>query len=187
MGDDSTMEEGPDRATAMWVQGDRDAALACAFREQRRTMHSIAGHLAGTANAADVAQEVLLRVWRQPDAFDPARGSLGRYLTVVARSVSRDLMRNDRSRRRREERDALRSDETQQAPEDGLIRSDVVSSIVGALNSIPQPEREAIVAAFFGQLSYREVAESLHLPEGTVKTRIRSGLRHLRSVLAGQG
>jgi len=93
------------------------------------------------------------------------------------------VMRSDQSRRRREERDAHVVAEAGHDIENEAIELAIADQIVEALAHLRVEEREAITLAYYRGLTYREVAAVLDQPEGTVKSRIRSGLRALRTSL----
>src|SRR6266850_2688035 len=87
-------------------------ALAEAYRRHGGAVFGLARRLLGDqATAEELVQEVFLRLWNQPEKFDPARGSLRAYLLAHCHGRSVDALRSDASRRRREERDALRTAE----------------------------------------------------------------------------
>ena len=93
------------------------------------------------------------------------------------------MLRSDTARRRREERDALRTAEAGYDVEHEVWDLTVAEHVRAAVQQLPRVERDAIELAYFGGHTYREVAERLHEPEGTVKSRIRSGLRRMRESL----
>jgi RNA polymerase sigma-70 factor (ECF subfamily) len=127
--------------------------------------------------AEDVTQEVFLRLWNQPDRFDPDRGSLRSFLLAQAHGRAVDAVRSSSSRRQRESRDM-------QHEVWDLAVADQVANAMGAL---PEEERRAIELAYFDGRTYREVAQLLDQPEGTVKSRIRNGMRRMRAVLTDAG
>ncbi|CAM8623199.1 RpoE DNA-directed RNA polymerase specialized sigma subunit, sigma24 homolog [Acidimicrobiia bacterium] len=136
--------------------------------------------------AEDVTQEIFLRLWNEPQRFDAERGTLRSYLNRQSHSRSIERVRSEEAHRRREDR-SVESDK----PESGAIESEVLASIESnrirtALDQLGQKERRAIVLAYYGGHSYREVASRLRLPEGTVKSQLRTGLQHL-SVLLNDG
>ena len=169
--------------TTTAANGDRVEAFVAAFRDTRGLIDSIAKRHCGENSAADVTQEVFLRVWNNIDRIDESRGSLRAYLVTVARGVSIDFARRDSARRRREDlcgRDTTRADGD---PNQHVIRAEEVSRLTGALGGLAPDERRAIMTAFYDDMSYREVATRLGIPEGTAKSRIRHGLTTLRSAL----
>jgi RNA polymerase sigma-70 factor (ECF subfamily) len=134
-----------------------------------------------------VLQEVFLRLWNEPDRFDPERGSLRSYLLAHAHGRSVDLIRSETSRRRREERGARLTAEAGYDLEHEVWDLELAGHVRDALGSLTDDERAAIELAYFGGHTYREVARMLDQPEGTVKSRIRAGLGRLRTSLAEAG
>ena len=162
----------------------RQEALAEAYRRHGGAVFGLARRLLGDAAIAEeLVQEVFLRLWDQPEKFDPSRGSLRSYLLAHCHGRSVDVLRSDASRRRREERDALRTAEAGYDLEHEVWDLTVADHVRAAVQQLPQAERAAIELAYFGGHTYREVADLLHEPEGTVKSRIRSGLRRMRDSL----
>ena len=138
--------------------------------------------------AEDVTQEVFLRLWRDPDRFDPSRGPLGPYLRLMARSRALDIWRSERSGERARERAALLR-EREEAPDDE--RPDIAAehdaergTLIGALRCLPSPQAEAIFLRYFGGLGVAEIADRAGVPVGTAKGRIRIGLEKLRGEAA---
>ena len=160
-------------------------ALAEAFRRHAGAVHALARRVLQDAAAAEeVVQEVFLRLWRTPDRYDPARGSLRSFLLAQAHGRAVDLLRSDSARRRREEREAMQSAEAGYDLEREVWDLAITDHLQGAVEELPIDERQAIELAYFGGHTYREVALMLCQPEGTVKSRIRSGLKRLRCLLA---
>ncbi len=134
--------------------------------------------------AQEVSQDVFLALWRRPGAFDPARGSLLRFLCGVARNKAIDLVRREESLRRAQDVLIGESSSTFVSKMPAIEETQVVAN---ALKELSESQREALVLAYFGGRTYREVAIELGIPEGTAKTRLRDGLMRLRAVLAEQG
>lgn len=134
--------------------------------------------------AADVTQEVFERLWLRTDRFDSERGSLGTYLSVDAHGRSIDLVRSLNASKARELNDVVRSagEKPADTADEALRRLDA-SQVRSSLASLPEEQRVPIALAFFEGISYRQVAEQLRTPEGTVKSRIRAGLQTLSSSL----
>ncbi len=162
----------------------REDALAEAYRRHAGAVFALARRvLADLTTAEEVVQEVFLRLWNQPDKFDPDRGSLRSYLLAQTHGRSVDLLRSDTSRRRREEREARQTAEAGYDLEHEVWDLTVADKVKEAVAVLPVAERRAIELAYFGGHTYREVATLLGEPEGTVKSRIRAGLQRMRSSL----
>jgi RNA polymerase sigma-70 factor (ECF subfamily) len=134
------------------------------------------------ARAQDVVQDVFLRLWRRPDAFDGRRGALGPYLRLMARSRALDLWREGESRRRV-------SDRLSHAFELGDARPDARLAperhdLHAAVRTLPHGQREAVVLTYWAGLTAAEVARHADVPLGTAKSRVRLGVRRLRAVYA---
>jgi RNA polymerase sigma-70 factor, ECF subfamily len=152
-----------------------------------RRLNGIARRMVGTDGAADdVVQETFLLLWEHPDRFDPHRGTLSSYLTAASRGRALDLMRRDTARRRREDRVAGEAAVTYTHVEDEGVRRGLRDRLVRALADLPEPQREPIALAYFGHLTYEEVAAVLGEASGTIKSRIRVGLRSLYDVIESE-
>jgi len=166
----------------------QQAALAEVYRRHAGAVFGLAKRLLSDhARAEEVVQEVFVRLWNEPSRYDPERGTLRSYLLAQCHGRSVDLIRADAARRRREEREAQ-----QQASGGYDIAHEVwdmalADHVRDALDTLQPGERAAIELAYFGGRPYREVAAELGEPEGTVKSRIRAGLRRLRLELADSG
>jgi RNA polymerase sigma-70 factor (ECF subfamily) len=166
----------------------RNDALAEVYRRHAPALFGLARRiLAGRDLAEEVVQEVFLRLWNQPDRFDPERGSLRTYLLTQTHGRSVDVIRAEASRRSREERDARLTAETGYDLEREVWDLTQAEHVRAALSRLTDGERRAIELAYFGGHTYREVAVVLGEPEGTVKSRIRAGLTRLRGALVETG
>jgi RNA polymerase sigma-70 factor (ECF subfamily) len=143
--------------------------------------------LGDPARAEEIVQEVFLRLWNEPDRYDPDRGTLRSFLLAHTHGRAVDLIRSDVSRRAREEREVR-----EQASGGYDIAHEVwdmalAGHVRDALKVLSDGERSAIELAYFGGRTYKEVASELGEAEGTVKSRIRSGLKRLRTELVDAG
>ncbi|MDH3464069.1 MAG: sigma-70 family RNA polymerase sigma factor [Acidimicrobiia bacterium] len=164
-------------------------ALAEAYRRHGAAAYGLAKRLLRHAQLAeDVVQELFLRLWDKPERFDPERGSLRSFLLTDAHGRALDLVRAEDARRRREEREAQIAVPTGaydlEAEVWALVSSETVRE---SLSRLSEDERRSIELAYFGGQTYQEVAATLGQPEGTVKSRIRSGLKKLRAELVSAG
>ena len=160
-------------------------ALAELFRRHAGAVFGLARRVLGEAGRAEeIVQEVFVRLWNQPERFDPERGSLRSFLLAQAHGPAVDVLRSDSARREWEQSDARRAAEAGYDVEREVWDLAVAESVRKAVHTLPEDERRAIELAYFGGRTYREVAMALGAPEGTVKSRIRSGLKRLRVSLA---
>ena len=133
--------------------------------------------------AEDVVQEAFLAVWRQPGTFRPERGSGRAWLLSIVRHRAIDITRGRSFSRERLSLDEIafepRYPEPWQEVNSGLDRDRVKQ----AVEELPQEQREAIMQAYFGGYTQREISERTGVPLGTIKGRMRLGLQKLRSIL----
>jgi RNA polymerase sigma-70 factor, ECF subfamily len=185
---DSDLADASDAALVVAVGRWRQDALAEAYRRHAGAVFALACRvLVDRQLAEEVVQEVFLRLWDHPDRFDPGRGSLRSYLLAQCHGRAVDLVRSEESRRAREARDHRERAEAGYDLEHEVWDLTIAEHVREAMAALPEDERRAIELAYFGGRSYREVAAILGHPEGTVKSRIRSGLRRLRAALAESG
>lgn len=186
MSDD--LADASDAALVVAIGRWRQEALAEAYRRHAGAVFGLARRVVGDrVLAEEIVQEVFLRLWDHPDRFDAERGSLRSYLLAQCHGRSVDLVRSESSRRNREEREHRQRAEGGYDLEHEVWDLAVADHVRQALTALPEEERRAIELAYFGGHTYREVAELLGQPEGTVKSRIRAGLRRLRGDLADAG
>jgi RNA polymerase sigma-70 factor (ECF subfamily) len=137
------------------------------------------------AQSEEVAQEVLLEVWRTAARFDPAKGSAATWAMTIAHRRAVDRVRSASAAAAREVRtvEALipNGDQVADMVEANLDRERVRQCLEG----LTPPQRESITLAYYGGLSYRQVAERLGIALSTIKTRIRDGLTRMRNCLWG--
>jgi RNA polymerase sigma-70 factor (ECF subfamily) len=170
------------------ASGGDEPALAEIYRRHGGAVHGMARRLLrNDALADDVTQDVFVRLWRNADRFDPGRGTLRAYLLRDAHGRAVDLLRSETARKLREERDGRRSSAAAPGPEQEVWANVQSERVRAALAGLPEGERKAVVLAYYQGLTYKEVAATLGEPEGTVKSRIRSGLKRLRGPLLQEG
>ena len=127
--------------------------------------------------AEDVVQEVFVAVWRRASSFRPERGDPAGWLYTITRNKLVDLWRR--------QGDAVDLAELSEPVDATQERGELRLTMHQALTRVAPEQRRAIEMAYFGGLTYEETARRLDLPVGTLKSRIRSGLKSLRAVLEG--
>jgi RNA polymerase sigma-70 factor, ECF subfamily len=136
--------------------------------------------------AEEAAQDTFVALWRRPGAFDPSRGTLQAFLLGVARNKAIDLVRREEALRRTSQ--SLVADaevaSKEASSDERMEEVEERQRVLVALGRLTFVQREAIVLAYFGGRTYREVASELGIPEGTAKTRLRDGLTRLRELMS---
>jgi len=163
-------------------------AFAEAYRRHAGAVFALAQRLLwDRAHAEEMVQEVFLRLWEHPERFEGGRGSLRSFLLMDAHARCVDRIRADARRREREERTARADSVTRYDLDLEAWDLDVAAQVREVMETLSDGERRAIELAYFGGHTYREVARVLGEPEGTIKSRIRSGLTRLRRQLLDRG
>jgi RNA polymerase sigma-70 factor (ECF subfamily) len=139
------------------------------------------------AAAEDVVQDVFMQLWLRPSAYDPGRGSLGAYVTMLARSRALDRWRTRSAReaalQRRVEEVRTHGAETAEDVVEPVIRRDRTRRLAGAIGELPSEQRSAMLLAYGRGMTAREIADATKIPLGTAKSRLRLGLRKARENL----
>ena len=165
-----------------------EAALGDVNDQYSSFVFGLAQRVIGDPRAAeDVSQEVFLYLWEHPEAFDPSRGSMRTWLGTLTHRRAVDHVRREEARRRRAQRDANRR--ATSVPDVDEMATALVTAerVRAALDVLPPEQRQCIDLAYFGGLTYRQVAEALAIPEGTAKSRLRLGLRRVAEALEAEG
>jgi RNA polymerase sigma-70 factor (ECF subfamily) len=182
-GDDPAWHNCGDGVLAAAVVGRHGDAYAEICRRHGASVTAAVQMMLGVGSLCDdVVEDVFVEFWISPTSFDPNRGSLLGFLRLKARGRSIDLLRSEAARRRREIEDVYVTSAAAQGADAALLATEAAATVRRAVALLPAREREVVYLAFFEGLTYRAVALRLDLAEGTVKSRIRSGLRRLASV-----
>jgi RNA polymerase sigma-70 factor (ECF subfamily) len=166
------------------VAHDHDA-LAELYDHYGRFVYGLATRVSrDTCAAEDVTQEVFLRVWQRPELFDPDRGSMRSWLAMLAHARAVAWVRRQVANRRRESR--ARPPDAVAGVEEAAMAAILAERARAAVAALPTEQRRAIELAYFGGLSYRQVAQVVGVPEGTAKSRLRLGLCRIADSLQSQ-
>lgn len=170
--------------------GGSESALEELYRACEEPVFGLCLRILRDERAAEEATlEVFQRAWDRAATFDPERGKVLAWMLTMTRSVALEALRT----RRREASGRVELAEAELVPADGpgpalaSATSETAARVEAALRALPKEQERVLRAAYFGGLSYREVAEAFGQPLGTVKTRIRAGLAALRRALAPEG
>jgi len=170
------------------MAGDPDA-LADAFRSYAGLVFGISRRvLNDSALAEDVTQEVFTFLWQQPERFNPTRGTLRSWLGVLAHRRAIDRVRAESRRAKGESRldPAVSVASVASEVDDYLTATWLSGRVRDALGRLPAEQREAVMLAYYGNRSYRQVASELDISEATVKSRIRLALKKLDTLLRAE-
>ena len=135
------------------------------------------------AQSEEVAQEVLLEVWRTAARFDPARGSATTWIMTIAHRRAVDRVRSAAAAAAREVKTAEVPSPNGDEVADSVAASIEAERVRRCLEGLTEAQRESITLAYYGGYSYRQVGERLGVALSTIKTRIRDGLIRMRDCL----
>lgn len=162
-------------------------ALASLYDEASGVLYGFALRILGNAaDAEEVLLEVFEQVWRTARSFDPARSSVWRWLTLLTRSRAVDRLRASANKRKREEpppTDGWEISSPGPSPVETSMFRQQQLRIRESLKALPREQRQALELAYFSELTHVEIAATLRVPLGTIKTRIRMGMEKLRMAL----
>jgi RNA polymerase sigma-70 factor (ECF subfamily) len=163
-------------------------ALREVYRAHAPAVLGLANRVLGDATAAeDVLQDVFVRLWERPEMYDPDRGRLRSYLLAMTHSRAVERLRAEDSQRRRLAAAQHQPVETiDDDPGGDLELRSTAQAVRHALAELPTEQRTPIEMAYFGGMSYREVALALDEPEGTIRYRIRAGMQKMRAALQAE-
>jgi RNA polymerase sigma-70 factor (ECF subfamily) len=164
------------------------SAFEALYDRYAREVFVLAVHLVGRNDADEIVQEVFLRLWQRAGQFDPSRGSFAAWFMTIARHRVFDELK----RRRNAVVVAEAVDDLLESiPDPGASLDERASlaerrrAVLAAVRQLPDEQRRALVLAYFGGLSQSAIADSLDVPLGTVKKRLRLAVDKLRASLSG--
>lgn len=169
-----------DAALLERVKTNDQSAMSDLFDRYGGLVYSVALRvLNDSGQAEDLMQDVFFQVWRNPGSFVQGRGTLGAWLSVVARNRAVDMLRRRKPSDPVE--DVVLASNVNLASEVERIR--LMEKVRTILQGLPQEQKKSLEMAFFDGLTHAEIAEKTGDPLGTVKTRIRSALMSLRKAV----
>jgi RNA polymerase sigma-70 factor, ECF subfamily len=171
-----------DRLLPLVARGDEEA-FGCVYDQLAGPVYGLIRRvLRNPAQSEEVAQEVLLDVWRSASRFDPAKGSAATWVMTIAHRRAVDRVRSAAAAAEREQRNAMplaNVDDVAETVEASLEKERVRR----CLDGLTELQRESVTLAYYGGYSYREVSSLLGSTLGTIKTRIRDGLIRMRDCM----
>lgn len=189
----NTKRDGPsatelgDAALVVAMTRGHAEALTEVYRRHGDHVYGLAKRVCGEDRAKDVVQQVFLEMWETPHRYNPDRGSLGTFLLTQVYGRCIDRLRSDEARRARETACLLVRETAVAGIETTVLIRSAGDKVWRLLSALPDGQRDAIVLAYFTGYTYRDVADLLGEPEGTIKSRIRAGLTGLRLALSDEG
>jgi RNA polymerase sigma-70 factor, ECF subfamily len=177
----------PDEDLMVMVRDGDARAFEVIYDRHSGPAFSLAYRMCGRrALAEDVVQEAFLSLWRTGARYDPARGSVRTWVLTAVHNRGIDAFRRETTRDARNVVDDGITEriEAAERTDEEVERRDQAQEVRGALDTLPDDQRQVIELAYFGGFSHTEIAEMLALPAGTVKGRMRLGMSKLRGVMS---
>ncbi|MFQ5917754.1 MAG: sigma-70 family RNA polymerase sigma factor [Candidatus Binatia bacterium] len=176
-----TSSESPDGSALLGqVAQGREDALVALHRRYVNMVYSLSLHILGDQmGTEEVTQDVFMKVWQHPRAYDPTKGRFSSWLLTVTRHTAIDRLRQKARR-------PLPAWNLHKKHQDKISKAkthaEVHHDLGAALEQLPLDQRDVIELAYFGRMSQQDIAEYLDLPLGTIKTRMRLGMKKLRAM-----
>ena len=182
----SQSDDGPSDEALLFglSHGDPSAGVTFVRRYQGRVFglaHSVVGN---PTHAEEVAQEALIRIWRQASSYDPSRGSVAIWILTITRNLALDTRRRKGAQPANPRAPIFGVQPAHGSiPEDAASVTDETIRVRTALSRLPSEQRRALLLAAFYGYTAREISQCEAIPLGTAKTRVRRGLTNVRSLL----
>lgn len=174
----------PEELLTRVATGDREAFAALYDQTAPRLLGLVKRLLKDHAQSEEVTQEVFLEIWQQASRFDPNKGGAASWMLTMAHRRAVDRVRASQSSRDRDTKIGIRDFDTDydSVTEQVEIRIEH-ERVERALGRLTELQRQAVTLAYYGGYTHSEVSSMLHVPIGTVKTRLRDGMIRLRDEL----
>ncbi|HSL71775.1 MAG TPA: sigma-70 family RNA polymerase sigma factor [Longimicrobiales bacterium] len=184
-----------DRDLVAGIAAGDERALALLYDRFGSLAYSLAYQILGNAaDAEEVVADAFVQVWSSAATFDPARASVGAWLSMITRTRALDRLRSVQRRTRLIDRAANESAEPERTavplssvgpePDRQAEQADLRTRVTLCLAELPAAQRRVLELAYFAGLSHSEIAAAINEPLGTVKTRVRAAMTKLRQALA---
>ena len=181
----SEWQDQPDFVVVHALQSGDDRALGEIYDRHSLMVYRLALKILGNSNdAEDLTQEVFVTFWQGAHKYEPTRGALSTFLSVVTRTRALNKLRQNKSRQNLVEQ--YGQNVSASVPATGLDTAyleQLTDRMGDALAKIPSEQRQTLELAYYGGLSQSKIADQLDIPLGTVKTRSRQGLLKLKTLL----
>jgi RNA polymerase sigma-70 factor, ECF subfamily len=185
---DNDLAAASDTVLVLGIGRWNEEALAETFRRHGGSVFAVANQILRDEGAArEITHDAFVFLWHRPESYDPERGTLRAFLLNFSHSRAIDRLRSTRRRELREEKDARSRTATEYDLESEVMRQALADTVREAVGILPKNERQAIELAYFGGYTYKETAELLGEPEGTVKSRIKSAMKRMHESLTAGG
>jgi RNA polymerase sigma-70 factor (ECF subfamily) len=171
------------------LQAGDDRALGAVYDQHADLVFGLARRVTRDEQLArDITQDVFIYLWEMPGRVDLARGSIRAYLAVVTHRRAVDQVR--RCERRARSEAALALESTEDGPDAGVVEAAAQAwrrmRLAAGLAELPSEQRAAVELAYYDGLTYKQVAQTLDIPEGTAKSRLRLAMARLRALLGDE-
>lgn len=171
------------------VESGDTEALAGLYDRHGRSAYSLAYRMMGDRQAAeDLVQDSFIKIWRSAKSYRAERGSVRTWILSITHNRGIDHIRSTASRRRTQDRVEMTAETTQQSEAfSETWRNSQRSQVQQALKTLPDEQLKILELAYFSGYTHAEIAEMLDLPLGTVKGRMRLGMKKIKSFFDAQG
>ena len=170
------------------IEGSDAQAFAALYDRHSRAAYSLAYRMMGERQAAeDLVQDVFLKVWRASESYRAERGSMRTWVLSIVHNQGIDQLRSSASRRRTQEKVEASASKSQ--PSEAFSeswRNSQREQVREALKTLPKEQLKTLELAYFSGYTHVEIAELLDVPLGTVKGRMRLGLKKMRDYFGSQ-
>jgi RNA polymerase sigma-70 factor, ECF subfamily len=181
---DSTSDVSSEDLLVRVAGGDREAFAALYDRTASRVFGLVKRLVRDHAQSEEVTQEVFLEIWQNAARYEGSRGSAMSWILTLTHRRAVDRIRASQASRDRDERIGIRDLEREfDSVAEGVEITIENERVKRAMQRLTELQRQAVTLAYYGGYSHSEVAELLHIPVGTVKTRLRDGMIRLRDEL----